>query len=511
MFLKVVNLGLEAEKPIVIINEIDAQELDVRALDRVELKTKTGNVIAIVNIAKKFIKNGFIGLYSGISERIGKRDGEMIEVIRAATPESITFVKKKINGETLKSWEIRKIVEDIVHQRLSEVEIAAFVISLHNFGITMDEAASLSKAMTNTGEILELGRKNVFDKHSIGGCPGDKTSILLVPVVAAAGLTIPKTSSRSITSAAGTADKVECLCPVDLELEEIKRVVKKTNGCLVWGGAVNLAPADDIFIQVEYTLSIDPLLLPSVLSKKKAVGAKYLVIDIPTGKGTKIKTISEAYELGSKFIELGGRLGIKVNCISSFGEQPIGYSIGPALEAKEALKAIKGRGPKDLIDKVCHIADMIFNFAGIKNGRKRALNILLSGKAEKKLREIIHEQGGKSDIKHDDIPIGEKSLKIKSKSVGMVLWINNNALVQIARELGAPKDKGAGVRLYKKIGEKVRKGETILELFAEKTYKLNRGLKLAKTVDMIGIGDKYEMLLARIPKERHEKYFILER
>jgi AMP phosphorylase len=511
MFLKVVRLGLEAEKPVVILNEADAQDLDVRALDRVEVKANKKVLVAIVNTARKFIKKGSIGLYGEIAERMKVKDGKRIEVKRAAAPESLKFVRKKVDGDTLKEDEIRKIVDDVVHQRLSEIEVAAFVISLHNFGISMDEAASLSTAMAVTGEVLNLDEKKIFDKHSVGGCPGDKTSMLLVPVVAAAGLTIPKTSSRSITSAAGTADKVECLCPVELDLDEIKRVVKRTKGCLVWGGAVNLAPADDIFIQVEYPLSIDPLLLPSVISKKKAVGARYLAIDIPTGKGTKIKTIGEAYELGSKFIELGKRLGIKVNCLSSFGEQPIGYTVGPALEAREALTTIRGKRPIDLIDKVCHVASILFSFAGIGNGEDKALQILRSGKAEKKLREIIAAQGGSEKIRPADIPVGDKRMKIKSTRVGTVLWINNNAVVQIARELGAPKDKGAGVKLYNKIGDRVKKGETILELFAEKTYKLNRGLEAAKSLDIIGIGDKHEMLLAKIPKELHERYFILER
>ena len=182
-----------------------------------------------------------------------------------------------------------------------------------------------------------------MDKHSIGGAFGDKTSIILVPIIASLGYTIPKTSSRAITSAAGTADKVEVLTNVELELEEMKRVVEKTNGCLIWGGALHLAPADDIFIQVEYPLGIDPLLFPSIMSKKKAVGATHLVIDIPTGRGTKVKTIGDATLLAKDFIELGRMLGIKVNVAITYGEQPIGYTIGPALEAKEALEIFRER------------------------------------------------------------------------------------------------------------------------------------------------------------------------
>jgi len=196
--------------------------------------------------------------------------GQAIDVAAAAPPRSIEFIKRKMAGRPLLKEEMRAIVEDVVGERLSDIEIAAFVMSLNDRGLSMGEATSLSAAMAETGERLRLGKKEIFDKHSVGGIPGDKTSMLLVPIVAAAGLTIPKTSSRAITAPAGTADKMECIAPVEHSMEEIARIVRKTNGCLVWGGAVNMAPADDAFIKVEYPLSIDPLLLPSVMTKQPA-------------------------------------------------------------------------------------------------------------------------------------------------------------------------------------------------------------------------------------------------
>ncbi|RLJ08078.1 MAG: thymidine phosphorylase, partial [Candidatus Aenigmatarchaeota archaeon] len=311
-------------------------------------------------------------------------------------------------------------------------------------------------------------------------------------------------------SPAGTADRMECLAPVELEMEEIKRVVEQTGGCLVWGGAVELAPADDLLIQIEYPLAIDPLLLPSVMSKKKAVQAKYVVIDIPTGRGAKIKTIGEANELAERFIELGKRLGIQVKCVSTFGEQPIGFGIGPALEAREALTALKGKPPADLLDKVMHIASTLLGFKN-KGAEKRVLQIIKSGKAERKLREIIEAQGGDPKVQPEDIPIGEKCVKIKSGERGRILWINNHAIARIAREAGAPSDKGAGILLRKKLGDKVEKGDVLLEIYAEKGFKLNRALELAEELDVMGIGERYEMLLAKIPEEKHKRIFILER
>jgi len=513
MLLKVRNLGVEAEKPTVILNKKDAEEIDVRPLDRIELSFRGKKKIAIVNIAHKFINAGEIGLYSEVNDQINAMPYEEVEVSPATPPESLIYIREKLAGKALGANEMRKIVEDTINRRLSDIELTAFIIALHTRGMTNEEVASLSTAMTMTGETLDLGKKEIYDKHSVGGCPGDKTSMILVPIVAAAGLTIPKTSSRAITSPAGTADRFECLAPVELSLEEIKEVVKKTNGCLVWGGSVNLAPADDLFIKIEYPLSIDPLLLPSVMSKKKAVGAKYLVVDIPTGEGAKVKTTKDAETLAEKFIELGKILNIKTVGASTYGEQPIGYAIGPALEAREALQTLKeGKGPPDLVDKVSHLAGILLGFNSPTRGDKDALRILKTRKAYQKFRQIVEAQGGNPNIKPDDLPVGEKRAVVRSNVSGKVWWINNTTVIEVARAAGTPSDKGAGILLHKKIGDSVKKNEIIFEIFAEKAYKLERALRTAERESFMGIASKFEMLLEKIPAAmEHPKYFILER
>ncbi|MEM2092212.1 MAG: thymidine phosphorylase, partial [Candidatus Bathyarchaeia archaeon] len=295
----------------------------------------------------------------------------------------------------------------------------------------------------------------------------------------------------------------------------MREVVEKTNGCIVWGGALDLAPADDIFIRVEHPLSIDPLLLPSIMSKKKAVGANLLVIDIPTGRGTKIKTIGEADLLAKDFIELGRRLGIKVQCAVTYGEQPVGYAVGPALEAMEALNTIMGKSQAyDLIDKATHIAGILLEMSGRVNGGgdKIAMEILRSGKAERKLREIIAAQGGDPNIKPDDIALGSERFTVCSKRDGVILWIDNASIVEAARLAGAPKDKGAGILLHKKIGDKVSEGESLVTIFAERGSKLERAISIFEEFPAIGVGDRMEMLIHEI-RERPvaKKTFILER
>jgi AMP phosphorylase len=513
MLLKAKILGLEAEKPVVILNKVDAEDIDVRPLDRVELNFGGKKGTAIVNVASRFIKPGEIGMLSEIADHMRAKSGVNIDVLPSAPPDSLIHIREKLAGKTLKDDDISKIIEDTVHRRLSDIEMTAFVTALYNHGMTTREVAALSKAMALTGKTLDLGKKKVYDKHSIGGVPGDETSMVLVPIVAAAGLTIPKTSSRAITSPAGTADRFECLAPVELGLDEIKRVVKKTNGCLVWGGSVDLAPADDLFIKIEYPLSIDPLLLPSVMSKKKAVGAKYLVIDIPTGEGAKVKTTKEAENLAEKFIELGKMLRINTVGASTYGEQPIGFAIGPALEAREALSTLMhGKGPNDLVDKVSNLAGILLDFNLGSGGRKVALRLLRDGKAYKKLKEIIAAQGGDPKIKPGDLPVGPKHAEVKSNVSGCVGWINNTAVVEIARAAGTPNDKGAGILLRKKMGDKVKRGDTLFEIYAEKPYKLKRALRLAGELKIIGVGKRFQMLIEKIPTRiEHPKYFILER
>jgi AMP phosphorylase len=513
LFLKAKPLYVEAKKPIVILNKDDADELDVKALDRVELSYNGKREIAIVNITQRFVKPGEIGLYGCVEEGLCATQGAQIKVEPAEPPESLAYIKSRLSGKPITPYEIKQIVRDVVDNKLSEIEITSFVISLYIRQMSMEEIAALSMAMVETGRHIKITSKTIYDKHSVGGAPGDKTSMLLVPTIAAAGLTIPKSSSRAITAPAGTADKMECICPVSHTLEEIKRIVKKTNGCLVWGGALELAPADDIFIEIEHPLSIDPMLLPSVMSKKKAMGSKFLVVDIPTGKGMKIRTINEARDLGNQFIELGKKLGIKVECLSTFGEQPIGYGVGPALEAREALQILSGRRvPGDQLDKVCDLAAVLFKFAGMRNGYQKAHDIIKSGKAEKKFRQIIEAQGGNPKIRPEDIPVGSECVQIKSKVSGHVLWINNTSVIQVAREAGAPKDKGAGILFHKKSGDHVKKGETLFEIYAEKNYKMERALRKLAELPVMEAGKTSEMMLAEIPEvEKHRKYFILER
>ena len=392
---------------IALLSEEAAGSLGVHSSDRIRIKYGEREMIVIANIAEYYPKSR-IGLYEETVAALGVKEDETVSVQLAPLPESLFNVRAKLHGERLREGDIVTIVRDVVERHLSTAEIAAFLTALSIYGLSASENEALSRAMVATGKTIDFGKGPILDKHSVGGIPGDKTSMLVVPIVAAAGYTIPKTSSRAITSPAGTADRVETLCPVNLKIDEIKSVVTKTNGCLVWGGALELAPADDLFIQVEYPLGIDPMLLPSILSKKKAMGATHVAIDIPTGMGAKIKTRTEAYTLASDFVDLGKRLGLNIQCALTFGDQPLGCSIGPALEAREALSTLMGGGTPDLRDKAVSLAGMLFEMVGVENGQVQAEEMIDSGKAEAKMREIIAAQGGNPKVQPDRHPGGSR-------------------------------------------------------------------------------------------------------
>jgi AMP phosphorylase len=278
---------------------------------------------------------------------------------------------------------------------------------------------------------------------------------------------------------------MEVLANVTLSLDEIKKIVTKVGAVLAWGGAVKLAPADDIIISAERMLGIDPhcQMLASVMSKKIAIGADHVLIDIPVGPGAKVEQIEKARSLAHDFMDLGHKLNVQVEVAMTYGGQPVGYAVGPALEAKEALETLRGNGPGSLIEKSVSLAGIMLELGGVAAtglGRQMAMEILKSGKAYQKMREIIEAQGGKPDIKPEDIPIGIKKETVPAPYSGYVTQIYNQCINGIVRAAGAPRDKGAGVRILMKEGRKVEKGEPLLEIYAEHETKLSEALAIAK-------------------------------
>jgi len=506
-------LDLEAGgKYIVVMGIGDANRLGALSNDRLMLRSRESEVAAILNTAEKYPR-GVLGVYREVGTHLALSEGSSVQVVPAERPRSLNFIRNKIMGEKLMPGQIELIVEDVVERQLSDIELASFVTSLQIHGTSMEEVEALSRAMIKMGKTITFHNPPILDKHSIGGVPGDKTTLVVVPIIAAAGHTIPKSSSRAITSPAGTADRMEALCPVDLRIDDIVKVVDEVNACIVWGGSLDLAPADDLFIQVEYPLSIDPLLLPSIMSKKKAMGSTHVVVDIPTGREAKIKSLQEAQQLAFNFIELGNRLGMKIRCAVTEGEQPVGYSMGPALEAKEALQALMGRGPSDLVEKATSLAGILLEMMGEEDGKRRAQDILRSGRAEKQMRRIIEAQGGDPEVVPDDIDIGDEHADLFAESSGRLLYINNKSLAQIARAAGAPSTKGAGIVLEAKLGDEVKEGQPLFHIFSDNERRLRQAEQLARELEPIVVGGRIgeRMVMMKISESTRpgaERYII---
>ena len=482
--LKVKPLDMETGRNIVVLHERDAEELGHFTGDRVKLTAQGTKLIAIANTTTRMVQRGEVGTFIEVTEALGLKHGDVLSITLAPRPRSVELIKKKMAGQQLATEEVYAIIDDIVAGNLSSTEMAAFVVSEDIRGMGTSEIVALVKRMVDTGDKLELEIGPVLDVHSIGGVPGNKYALVTVPIAAAVGLVVPKTSSRAITSAAGTADVMEVLANVTLGLDEIKRIVQKVGAVLTWGGALKLAPADDIIIGAERMLGIDPRcqLLASVMSKKIAAGADHILIDIPTGPGAKVEKLDHARGLAHDFIELGHRLDVQVEAAITYGGQPVGYAVGPVLEAKEALETLRGKGPRSLIEKATSLAGIMLELGGAASpgmGNQMANEILSSGKAYQKMREIIEAQGGDPDVEPDDLPVGDEKEVVLSPRDGYVTHIDNGRIIEIARAAGAPRDRGAGLRVLLKEGSKVDKNEPLLEIYGEHEAKLEDALAIA--------------------------------
>jgi thymidine phosphorylase len=379
-------------------------------------------------------------------------------------------VRRKILGERLKQQDFHDIADDIVHNRYSKMELAAFLVASGQHGLDRDEVLFLTQAMLDAGERLDWDESLVVDKHCIGGIPGNRTTMLIVPIVAAHGLLIPKTSSRAITSPAGTADTMEVIAEVELEPEALYKIVWQQRGCLAWGGTARLAPADDILISVERPLGIDSnaLMVASILSKKLAAGSTHLLIDIPVGPTAKVRHMHHALGLRKLFEFVADRLGLHLEVVITDGMQPVGRGIGPVLEARDVMQVLDNdpQAPADLRQRALELAGQIIEFdPEVRGGRgyNIAQEILESGHARAKMNAIIESQGRRT---MSPTP-GRLSLEVKAPHSGVITGIDNLQMARIARMAGAPMDKGAGVDLLKKTGDSIGKEETLYRIHAE--------------------------------------------
>jgi putative thymidine phosphorylase len=481
--LKSKNVKFSTGGPLIaILNHVDAKKLDAQALDRIKIKHGRKEIVAAVDISEsKDIQPGQIGLFKELVKELEIKKQTKLKVLPTTIPRSVDYIKKKLDKKELTKKEIDTIIKDLVENELTEIELTYFVSACYLNGLNDKETKYLTEAVVRHGEKLDIHRKVMVDKHCIGGIPNNRTTMLLVPIISAAGLTMIKTSSRSITSPAGTADTMESLANIEFDSEKINKIVKESDGCIVWGGAVDLAAADEKLIKVRHPLRLDPegMMLASILAKKVAVNSTHLLIDIPLGKTAKITDKKQAKHLKNHFEKLGKQLHIKTKVIITDGSQPIGNGIGPNLEARDILYILRKnpKAPKDLEKKSIYMADLLFKITKTKASAREILN---SGKAYTQFMKIIESQEGNGKIKPADLKLGKFQHKVKSTRSGRISEIDNKLISKIARLAGAPDDKEAGIYLNIKLKDKVKKGQILMTIYSNSKDKLNNTKEFLK-------------------------------
>lgn len=409
---------------------------------------------------------------------------------------AISAIKKKLIGKSLSYQEIFAIMDQISNERLGPVLTTYFAAAGFKEGFNDDELFYLTKAMVSTGPQLNF-KGVVAGKHSVGGVAGTRTTMIVVPIIAAAGYKIPKNSTRAITSPAGTADSMEVLAPVTFTADHIHHLVEKVGACIVWGGYLGLAPADDIIIQVEQPIAFESYdkIIVSVMAKQIASGVNNLILDIPVGRTMKVQHFTDAEEIARKFSYLAKKF--KINVLTDINEmrQNAGRGIGPLLEAKDVLSVLEQlpERPLALEAKALRLAGKLLDLCLREskrtdvNGEELARDMLISGKALIKMKEIIKNQGGNPDITCADLKPGDKRYYFRSSTKGRVISIHNQQITTICRILGCPADKLAGMYLNKKLEEEVDKNDILFTLYTTDKWKLNESVETLKNLTVYTI------------------------
>jgi thymidine phosphorylase len=445
-----------------------------QALSKVQVKANGMSILATLNVVddERIVGCGELGVSEDAFRQLNVPDGHPASVAQAEPPESIPALFRKLGGERLGREDFRAIVRDIAEHQYSKIELTAFVVACNRNELDREEVYFLTEAMVASGRRLDWHEPLVVDKHCIGGIPGNRTSMLVVPIVAAYGLVFPKTSSRAITSPAGTADTMEVLARVELPFEQLTGIVQQHKGCLAWGGTAKLSPADDVLISVERPLALDSpgQMVASILSKKIAAGATHLVLDIPIGPTAKVRSMPEAQRLRRLFEYVAQRLQLSLDVVITDGRQPVGRGIGPVLEARDVMQVLENDpdAPPDLRQKSLRLAGRLIECSpDVRGGDGFAIarDILDSGRALAKMHAIVMAQGARG-FDHRHPALGALTLEVLAPVAGMVVGMDNLQIARIARLAGAPKVQAAGVDLLAKLGDTVGAGQALYRVHA---------------------------------------------
>ncbi|MBI3231089.1 MAG: thymidine phosphorylase family protein [Burkholderiales bacterium] len=494
--LRVHRMGIDTYQEAVIFLRRDChvcQSEGFAAQSRIALWHGKTRVIATLNVVDApLLAIDQAGLSEAAWRALGADEDALITVQHPAPIHSFSLVRGKIFGQSLDDNGVQEIICDIVAGNYSDIEIACFIAAVAGRRTSAHEAIALTRAMVTVGQHLHWPAEIIVDKHCVGGLPGNRTTLIVVPILAACGLTIPKTSSRAITSPAGTADTMETLAPVTLNSEQMQQVVAQEGGCIVWGGAVSLSPADDILIRVERPLGLDSdvQLVASVLSKKIAAGSTHVLIDIPVGPSAKVRTQEAARDLTDLLQAVANAMGLQLRVVQSDGSGPVGRGIGPALEAYDVLRVLQNeaQAPQDLRQRALRLAADLLEMgqkAEPGQGWAMAEQCLASGAAWRKFQAICAAQGGMRVP-----PVAPYRQALFVARPGKVVAVDNRRLARIAKLAGAPQAPSAGLEFLSPIGSMVQAGQPWLVIHAESVGQLQYALTYAQEqTDLLSVGD----------------------
>lgn len=461
------------------------------ARSRVRVRAREREVIATLNVVRStLLELDEAGLSEAAWKLLGAIEGDSVEVAHPEPLHSEGALRAKVYGAKLAPPQFEAIIRDIAAGLYSDLQLAAFVAACAEKRLEAEETLALTRAMVAVGERLAWPYPMLADKHSVGGLPGNRTTPIVVAIIAALGVPIPKTSSRAITSPAGTADMMETLAPVDLDVAAMRRVVEREGGCIVWGGTVGLSPADYVIIRVERALDFDSegQLVASVLSKKAAAGATHVVLDMPVGPTAKVRSPAAADALETRLREVGAALGLHLRVVRGDGAQPIGRGMGPALEARDVLAVLQNQpdAPVDLRERALLLAGNILELCGkapAAEGIDIARTVLASGRAWRKFQAICAAQGGMREPR-----AAPCTHPVLSRARGRVAAFDNRRLAKAAKLAGAPRAPSAGIEVHVRLDERVDAGQPLFTLHAEARGELAYALSyLAGTGEVIAV------------------------
>lgn len=467
----------------VVVGKNIAQKMGLKPQDRIILtnpKDKDKHTLCFAEINEAETKKNSIGIPLNTYQKVKKGLNLKFKIQKEGNIKSLDYIKAKLDGKKLTENEFQLICRDIVDGNLNDAELAFFVSGCYINQLNFKEAADLTKAIADNGFKLSFkANQIVADKHCIGGVPGNRTTMVVIPIIASLGIKIPKTSSRSISSPAGTADTMEVLSEINLNQTQLENVIKKTNGFIAWGGGCNLAASDDELIRVRRKLGLDPqgLVLASVMAKKYAAGATHVLIDIPYGKFAKVATLNKAEEMKEKFEKIGKELGLKMKVLITKGNQTIGRGIGPRLEAIDVLQVLNNdpSAPKDLLEKSCKVAGQLLELLGkakINEGYTIAKKQIENNQAYQKFQEIIQAQGAKKMI-----PKATYQIPILAPKSGKIKEFNIKTISKIAKLAGSPKSPNSGMEVLVKLKDQVEKKQIIYIIHTNQENFLTQAIK----------------------------------